>query len=248
MEKHSVRNALAELAVIVVGVLIALFAENAWNDHNDRLEGEAYLSRLSAELKKNLEYLDNDISWTRQACHSTESALTEIRKLESNPDPSLTLRLIVSSATFPSPDYQRVTFDDLIGTGNLSLIDSATLREDIVSVYTNLLEGLNAWRPPKDTDIRKAAVRTLPSEYIVRVISECLLDPDTGMLSPSMRACNTVPAAHAPDFWYERLMARPDIEGALSERAWQVCDFDRSMTDVRNRLENLVTELDGNVK
>lgn len=238
------RGALAELTVIVVGVLIALFAESAWNDRSDQQEGKAYLSRLSAELKKNLEYLDDDIAWTRQACHSTESALAEIRKFEAGPDPALTLRLVVSSATFPSPDYQRVTFDDLIGTGNLSLIESSSLREDIVSVYTNLLEGLNTWRPPKDTAIRKAAVRTLPSEYIVRVISECLVDPDTGMLSPYMRACNTVPASQSPDFWFERLMDRPDIEGALSERAWEVCDFGRSMSEVQDQLRQLINELD----
>jgi hypothetical protein len=244
MKKRSMSYAIAELAVIVVGVLIALFAESAWNDHNGRREGKAYLSRLSAELQKNLEYLNDDIAWTQQACHSTESALAEIRKVGAQPDPALTLRLVVSSATFPSPDYQRVTFDDLIGTGNLSLIESASLREDIVSVYTNFLEGLSAWRPPKDTAIRKAAVRTLPSEYIVRVISECLVDHDTGMLRPSMRACNTVPATHSPEFWFEKLLDRPDIEGALSERAWQVCDFSRSMSEVQNQLEQLINELD----
>ena len=105
----------------MVGVLIALFAESAWNDYNDGQEGKAYLSRLSAEMRSNLTNLDDDVAWTQQACSSTESALVEIRNVDKPPDSALTLRLIVSAATFPSPDYQRVTFDDLIATGNLSL-------------------------------------------------------------------------------------------------------------------------------
>lgn len=225
-------------------MLIALFAESAWNDHKDRVEGRAYISRLSAELKWNLEYLDNDMAWTQQACDSTEAALAQIRGTELAPDPTLTLRLVVSAATYPSPEYQRVTYNDLIGTGSRSLIDDASLREQIVSAYIDFFEGLNAWRPPKDTAIRAAAVRTLPSEYIVRVISDCLLDPDTGMLSSTLQVCKTAPSSNTPDFWFEKLMVRPDIEGALSERAWQVCDFGRSMTGVHDRLEVLIAMLD----
>ncbi|MGD8579178.1 MAG: hypothetical protein PVJ33_17600 [Lysobacterales bacterium] len=121
-----------------------------------------------------------------------------------------------------------------------------SLREQIVSGYTDFLERLNAWRPPKDTAVRMAAVRTLPSEYIVRVAPECLVDPDTGEFSPAMQACETVPGSYAPQFWFEKLMTRPDLEGALSERAWQVCDFGRSMAGIRSHLAGLIKELEAN--
>lgn len=79
MKKQSVRNGIAELGIIVLGVLIALLAESGWNDYKGRIEGLAYVSRLSTELKRNLEYLDDDTNWTQQACNSTETALLHIR-------------------------------------------------------------------------------------------------------------------------------------------------------------------------
>ena len=244
MTNQSIRVAFAELIVIVAGVLIALLAESAWNDYKDRVEGRAYVSRLSVELQKNLDYLDNDIAWTEQACYSTESALAQLRDVDSAPEPALLLRLAVSAATYPSSEYQRATYDDLIGTGSLSLIVDDLLRGQTVSVYTEFFESLSAWRPPKNSSIREAAVRTLPSEYIKRVITECLVLPDTGLLSPKIRACETSPSSGTPDFWFEKLMARPDVEGALSARAWQVCDFGRSMTGVQDRIEALIVKLD----
>lgn len=243
MKNQSVRNGIAELGIIVLGVLIALLAESGWNDYKGRMEGRAYVSRLSTELKINLEYLDNDIKWTQQACNSTETALVQIRGVEA-PDQALILRLAVSAATYPSPEYQRVTYDDLIATGNLSLIEDSILREQIVSVYTGFFESISAWRPPKDTDLRKAVVRTLPSEYIVRVIADCLVYPDTGKLSPVLQVCNTIPSSNSPEYWFGKLMSRPDVEGLLSERAWQVCDFGRSMTGIKEGLETLIVKLD----
>ena len=247
MKKEAVEKAFAELVIIVLGVLIALFAESAWNDHRDRVEGQSYASRLSAELKKNLDYLDDDIAWTQQACDSAESALSQLRSADGVTDPALFLRLAISTATYPSPEYQRATYDDLIGTGNLSLIEAALLREQTVSVYTGFFESLSAWRPAKSTAIREAAVRTLPSEYIKRVITECLVYPNTGMLSPALQACETSPLSQTPDFWFDKLMARPDIEGALSARAWQVCDFGRTMADVQKSVETLITRLEATV-
>lgn len=244
MTKQSINAAFAELIVIVAGVLIALLAESAWNDHKDRVEGRAYVSRLSTELQINSDYLDNDIAWTQQACYSAESALAQLRDADSVPDSALLLRLAVSVATYPSPEYQRATYDDLIGTGSLSLIVDDALREQTVSVYTEFFESLSAWRPPKNSSIREAVVRTLPSEYIKRVITECLVIPGTGLLGPTMRACETSPSSRTPDFWLEKLMARPDVEGALSARAWQVCDFGRSMAGVQDRVEALVEKLD----
>lgn len=244
MKKGDVGKAIAELGVIVLGVLIALFAESAWNDRQDSLQGRQYASRMSLELNKNLDYLQNDIRWTHQACNSAEMALAEMRDTDGAPDPAMMLRLFVSAAAFPAPDYHRATYDDLIATGRLSLIDDAALREQIVYVYTEFLESLSAWRPPKDTELRSAVVRTLPSEYIVRVISDCLVDPETGFLAAKLRSCDTIPSSNTPESWYEKLMARPDIEGLTSERAWQVCDFERSMAPVQDRLKSLVMELE----
>jgi len=100
---------------------------------------------------------------------------------------------------------------------------------------------------PDDSILGRALTLKAESFDYERLFSKTEVDPGTGMPSASLRACDTVPVTNTPGFWCDRLMARPDIEGALSESDWQVCDFPTSMTDVRNRLENLIAELDANV-
>ena len=237
------KKAFVEIFVIVLGVLIALFAESAWNDYQSRKTGRDYAARLATELRKDLEYLDNDLLWVNQACSSTEKALAQLRMKNGEPDAAEMLRLLVSTAIYPAPEYQRATYDDLVGTGNLSLIADIDVREQTVAVYTEFFEQISAWRPPKETLIRTAAVQSLPSEYISRVIQQCVIENDQSRFAYSIRECNTVPASETPEFWFEKILNHSNIEGALSERAWQVCDFERSMGDIRTEIEALIPAL-----
>ncbi len=244
MKYDKVKNAVVEVLVIVMGVLIALLAESTWNDYQNRIAGNDYAARLSSELKRNLEHLDTDLIWTRHACASTETALTMLRDPGSQPDPAEMLRLIISTVIYPAPEYRKATYDDLVSTGNMALIDDISAREQTVGVYTEFFEYIAAWRPPRDTDIRKAALRSLPSEYIASVVEECLVMFDQNVFAPQMRDCDTVPASGTPADWYEKITANSNLEAALSERAWQVCDFERTMGDIKEEIEALIPVLD----
>ncbi|HKJ17285.1 MAG TPA: hypothetical protein VJ984_08050 [Xanthomonadales bacterium] len=244
METAALKKAVIEIVVIVLGVLIALFAESAWNDFQDRKAGSDYAARLSTELTKNLEHLEADFLWARQACSSAESALAKLRSKDVEPDPADMLRLMISTAIFPAPEYQRATYDDLIGTGSLSLIDDVVVREKTVAGYTEFFEYITAWRPPKDTLIRDAVLQTLPSEFILQVLRECIVEADEVLFTPAIRACNTVPSSEAPGVWFDKILNHSNIEAALSERAWQVCDFERTMGVIREELEVLIPALE----
>ena len=57
----------AEFAVIVIGVLVALFAESAWEERGERIEEREALVRIRAELADDSIDLANDESWLRLA-------------------------------------------------------------------------------------------------------------------------------------------------------------------------------------
>ncbi len=241
MEKRSIRNALGELTVIVLGVLIALFAESAWNDYQDRAEGRIYLGRLSAEIKTNVELLDSDTAWTKISCMSIESALAQIRSDKNEQDSASALRHASYAAMYVNAEYQRVTYDDLVETGNLALISDASLREDIVAAYTVFFEALDAWRPTKETALRTAVLRTVPGEYIERVVAECVVNAE-GELT-EWKDCTTAPATRSADYWLDRLVSQSGLEGLLMEQAWQVCQFESDMAERRDRFNSLSLKL-----
>ncbi len=244
MNRSSLKTALGELTIIVLGVLIALLAESAWNDYQDRAEGRKYMVRLAAEAKENLEVLGQDRSWARYSCESARSALSSLRAPEDDQDPAAFLRSAVLTSLYGNPRYQRVTHDDLVGTGGLSLIDDAILRAKIISAYTEFFESLDAWRPPKDAPIRTVVIRTLPGEFVNSTSSDCLelRDPDSGAYI--MKACSTVPVGTTAEDLFDSMKETPGLEGYLLERAWQTCEFEEDMTFATELLEELVTVLD----
>jgi len=241
MKNSSIRKALGELTVIVLGVLIALFAESAWNDYQDRAKGRTYIGRLSDEIKTNVDRLSHDTAWSKMSCTSIETALVEIRSEENQQDSALALRHASYAAMYVNAEYQRVTYDDLIETGNLALISDASLREDIVSAYTIFFEALDAWRPSKESALRTTVLRTVPGEYIERVVAECVMYPEGEL--PSWKDCDTVPANRSADYWLDRLVSQSGLEGSLMERAWQVCQFEEDMAERLNRFKSLSLSL-----
>jgi hypothetical protein len=248
MSQSSVKTALGELTIIVLGVLIALFAESAWNDYQDRVEGRRYLARLAVEAKENLEVLGQDRSWAQYSCASARSAWSSLRDPEDEQDPAAFLRSAVLTSLYANPRYQRVTYDDLVGTGGLSLINDAILRAKIIAAYTEFFESLDAWRPPKDAPIRTVVIRTLPGEFVNSIATDCLeiQEPDSGAFT--MKACSTAPVGATAENLVDSMKKTPDLEGYLLERAWQTCEFEEDMTFATELLEELVADLDAAIQ
>lgn len=244
MNRPGAGKALAELAVIVLGVLIALLAESTWQDYRDRAEGRKYVARLAEEARANLAVLEGDRSWAAYACSSARSALSQLQGSEGDFDPAELLHSVVLASLYRNPEYQRVTHDDLVGTGGLSLIDDALLRSRIISAYTNFFGRLDAWRPPKDGPLRTAVLRTLPGEFINRVSIECIESEDAEERITRLRACDTAPEGVTSQALFEQLNATGTLAGDLRERAWQTCEFEEDMKPVTEQLEQLVQRLD----
>jgi len=132
---------IGETLVIVIGVLIALGIEQAWSDRQDREFELAYLKRIHADVLRDIDFVDG---FSRRRLAMKMDALDTIgpvvRGVRPLPGDVETFFKNVSRGAIGgvSPTYfvRRSTFEDLISTGNLRLINDANLRTQIVSYYT----------------------------------------------------------------------------------------------------------------
>jgi hypothetical protein len=236
MATGSSKKMLTDLLVIVVGVLIALFAENEWNAFQAGRVAEGYVDRLTTELEANRSTLGLEAEWIAHTCEAADALLAQLRAGEVDIDSDSLLHLAVAAIVQKDDRYQRATFDDLLETGSLALLGTTGLREQVVGTYTSV-EAIKTWRPSIDSSYRRAVVGNLPRDFIGRVGAECVLTEDGLHFRDGMGGCEVEPTAASAEALLSGLLAVPGFTEDLSERAWTVCRF-------QGRLDELAIEFD----
>ncbi len=137
-ERRNWKRHAAELAVIVIGVLIAL-ATDGWND--DRLERRTeatYLERLAADVRSDTATL----AFVIRLSERKDAALQRVDRVlyqdqRASIDTLAFINDVVVGAVFASawPFVTEGTFEDLLATGNLALIRDTELRGQVSSYY-----------------------------------------------------------------------------------------------------------------
>jgi hypothetical protein len=129
---------LGEFVVIVVGVFLALAGESWYQSRSEARGLEGYLDRLVVDLAEDsasfgfvLELLDRkDLDLGATA--AVAAGLVE-------PDSMLFETLVGTAAFgFRTPTAQRGTYDDLVATGNLRLVDDDEVRSRIAAYYDHI--------------------------------------------------------------------------------------------------------------
>lgn len=243
MARRSPQKLLTDLLVIVFGVLIALFAENEWGEFQARQAAAGYIDRLATELEANRSLLDIEVGWIAHTCSGAEALLAQFRGTEPSVEPTELLHLAVSAMGHRDVRYQRATFDDLIDTGSLRLIDAPELRAQVVETYT-VLEAVETWRPSIDSPFRHAVVSVFPRGFIEAVAEECILEDDGQHFRASVRDCEVEPVAEATNVLLDRLRAVQGLTEDLSARAWTVCRYDVQLTEIARQFEALALLMD----
>jgi hypothetical protein len=158
------RQAVVEILIIVVGVLIALGIDSWNNNRIDRNIEAEYLFRLAEDAAYNA---DQGIGVIK-ALERKRAKLDQLAKIASNSQTtavvdSKTVLALIGAGTdlgWSFPDFRTNTFDELTSTGRLSLIKDIALRTAI----TNYDAGL------RDTVGRVNARRTEYPSYVYTLL------------------------------------------------------------------------------
>lgn len=130
-----IRYAIGEMALIAIGILIALQVNN-WNEHNKELKREQkYLVQLLDDFKQEKESLEFEINLNSSRIDFGKSLK---QKLKQKQFPDDTVKFIFNAIELGifSPFTPTLpTFDDLKSSGNLQLIRNAHIKKSIDTYF-----------------------------------------------------------------------------------------------------------------
>jgi hypothetical protein len=136
--KKYILYAFGEILLIVVGILIAMQIGN-WNqERKDRLEEREVLSRISTEVAGHVTRLSNTMLGP-----NLSQAFAGLDHVTSVFDGELInnniefLNSVLSSAIFGymTPSHQTTTYDEMVNSGKLQLIQKSELRDQVSNYY-----------------------------------------------------------------------------------------------------------------
>ena len=139
------RQLLAEFLVIAIGVMAALAVDN-WNDERkDRLAEQEYLAGIAADLQSN----SSDLAHVRMAAVENQGALRTLIAIAEGGPPPTTESLVgalIRSTYLGLPSVSEITFSELVSTGSLRLIRSASFKRKLAEFYREF-EYSAQWHP-----------------------------------------------------------------------------------------------------
>jgi hypothetical protein len=130
------KRLIAELAVIVAGVLIALGADSWWEQRQERRQAEAYLQQLLVDFRGTEHRLQNAIAGDIKTFESAAKVTDRAFRGQFPPTDSLELP---TGYHFFTP--QTGTLTALVQGGDLRLLNGDTLRFELVA-YASLIDQI----------------------------------------------------------------------------------------------------------
>ena len=136
------KYALGEIILVVIGILIALQINN-WNENRKEANQEQlYLNRLLVENKEDIITFNTEISNLMKGVKTITTFSTALKKTDYSDS------LLMQSANdyfqygslYPNFSSSTSTFDDLSSTGNLKILQSSNLRDQLVKHYAKHLQ------------------------------------------------------------------------------------------------------------
>lgn len=133
-----------DLAIVVVGVFLGIQASN-WNQSlSDARRGEAYRTRIDADLHADISGLQHRLEYWRQVQDYATTALSfaEARR-PSNRSPWEVLLAFYQASQIWIYTPTNSTYEELTGAGQLELLGDSNLRSALANYYVSN----SRWRP-----------------------------------------------------------------------------------------------------
>ncbi len=215
--------ALGELAIVSLGVLIALWADQAMQARQETAKAVSYLERLQEDLSADIRSLRFSADQARNRLAITRQVDAWLNDPSAAPDPdSLVMNVHFAGVLFP-PTISKFTIDELKSTGDLRLLRNQALKRQIADYYNQIGLQIDQWSAWGDQGITETYFRELA--FVV--------DPEfrlrAGTFDPAlMRRFLSASGEDAPSSYAETQRAAPEI-GATS------ADADRILSRMRTR-------------
>jgi hypothetical protein len=218
------KRALGELAIVALGVLLALWADQAMQARQETARATAYLERLRDDVRADIRSLTFSRDQARRRLEITRQVDAWLHDPEAAPDPdSLVTSVHFAGVLFP-PTISRFTIDELKSTGDLRLLKNQSLKRQVADYYNQIGLQIDQWSAWGDVGITETYFRELAF----------VLDPElrlrAGTFDPAlMRRFLSASGEHNEPSSYA------EIRGTAPEIGATRADADRMLERMRTR-------------
>jgi len=219
--------------IVVIGVFVGLQVSNWSQGKEDQRRGRDYVERLSIDMREDIRTRGNLLSYYDAV---NASAKRTVELLSSPmPDPQELVVNAYRATEYATDRTTRATWDEVISSGDISLLPQAAVKNGLVSYFTaNGAE--NARQNMLNSTYRKRVRRTIPHK-VQRAIrkgcgdvrddfggvtgfkTECNLNVSDAELSKAANALLSDPEL-LPDLWFHFSnvsSARGDLNGNIAQ-------------------------------
>ena len=134
-------RALAEIAIIVAGVLIALGADAWWTERQDDERGRAYLARIAEDLRDDQAMFLRTAEEDAERMVAADAYLRWVEHDDDIPADSVRRMILLTQAGMLYP-LRAATWKDLASSGGLPLIEDPEVRNLLLGYYESIVSPL----------------------------------------------------------------------------------------------------------
>lgn len=139
------RLAAGELVIVALGVLIALWADQAMQDRQEAALAISYLEGLRTDIRADIKALRFSSSQARNRLAIARQVNAWLDDPDAAPDPdALVIKTHYAGVTF-FPTISRFTIEELKSTGDLRLLKNQALKRQIANYYNQVGLQIGQW-------------------------------------------------------------------------------------------------------
>lgn len=229
------RLAIGELVIVALGVLIALWADQAIQAREEAALAVSYLERLQTDIRADIAALRFSSRQARNRLAITRQVDAWLNDVDAAPDPdSLVMNVHYAGVTF-APTISRFTIEELQSTGDLRLLKNEALKRQMADYYNQIGLQIDRWIASYDegnieTYFRELAF-VLDAEFRIRagtidpaLLQKFLKSAGEGAPSSLAEVQQTTPEIGATQADADRILelmrTRPNFEGYLRDNMY----------------------------
>ena len=200
-----VSRALAELLIIVTGVLVALWVEDWREGRADRALEQEYVERLIEDVAGDSAFFDELQRHVDRTNQAADLLLGVVRGARTDvSEPAKFVAALEESRSIQNSPWATGTYDELLATGNMRVLRNRDLKSSL-NLYFLSLEGLYTWVERRvDRTYRDRTAALLPNDVREGVYARHFWSWDSTRAVPS-------------DAWLDSVAATVDVPAALME-------------------------------